>query len=210
MKAKVEFNSSVESETARELHRKLGRGAVGVGVERFFSSLLILAGIPCLVFTEHVYTALPYMIGVVMIVLGGNDVIRGFWKAEFLTKETRQIANGVINLLLGAVILLNRADADNVIGSIWGFLGLVKGCDMLNTAIYLCARHQHFAIKALHSVVEVVLGILLLTYPYHAVRHHVFILGLELVLLGIHKLRDSRDSAKKEAEPNKDLLEVET
>lgn len=209
MKAKVEFNSAVESETAGELQRKLGRGAVGVGVERFFSSLLILAGIPCLAFTEHVYTALPYLVGGVLIALGGNDIIRGFRNKEFLTKETRQIANGVINLLLGAVILLNRADADNAIGSIWGFLGLVKGCGLLNIAIYHCARHERFLLKALHSVVEIVLGILLLAYPYHAVRHHVLILGLELVLLGVQKLRESGDSAKKEAKASENLSEVE-
>lgn len=208
MKIPKEFNSPVESETLEEMRRKLRRRALGVGVERFFCSLLILAGGMCLIITDHVYAALPYLVGCVMIVLGGNDIIRGFCRREFLTKETRQIANGTVNLLLGAVILINRADADNVIGSIWGFLGLVKGADMLNTAIYQCARHKPFVLKSVHSVVEIVLGILLLAYPYHAVRHHVFILGLELVLLGANRLRESRDPAKNEAKTEQEKMEV--
>ncbi|MGN1001386.1 MAG: DUF308 domain-containing protein [Oscillospiraceae bacterium] len=200
MKGKAEFDRGVESATADQLRRKFDGGRVSKGVERFFSLLLILAGVPCLVFTEHVYSALPYIVSCVLIVLGANDVIRGFRNKEYLAWETRQIANGIVNLLLGAVVLLNRADADNAIGSIWGFLGLVKGCGLLNIAIYHCARHERFLLKAVHAAVEVVLGILLLAYPYHAVRHHVFILGLELVLLGLQKLRESVNPTKKETD----------
>ena len=88
------------------------------------------------------------------------------------------------------MILFHHANADAVIGSIWGILGLMKGSEALNAALFSLSRKQPFLAKSAQAVIELLLGFLLLIDPASAVRHHVFLLGLELVLVGWQSLRE--------------------
>ena len=159
---------------------------------RIFAALLILSGMICLLFTEQVYFALPYILGVSMAAIGINHMIRGICTEEFRNIETKLTANGIVYLILGGVILYHHGNADDVIGSIWGILGLIKGSEVLNKAIYHCAAKEPFIAKGIEAVIELWLGILLLLDPSSAVQHHVFILGLELAIVGWQLLREVR------------------
>ena len=157
---------------------------------RVFALLLMVLGACCVLLARQVYRALPFLLGGGMVLAGVNRTACGLWTREYQWKETKLTANGIVYLMLGLVILFHHANADAVIGSIWGVLGLMKGSEALNAALFSLSRKQPFLAKSAQAVIELLLGFLLLIDPASAVRHHVFLLGLELVLVGWQILRE--------------------
>lgn len=148
-------------------------------------------GIICFLYTDHVHNALPYILAIAMIGIGIADTLRGVMTKEYTRRETKLTANGMMFLLLGIVILVNRANADSLIGSIWGTLGLLKGAEELNEAIYYYAKKEHFLGKMMRAGIELVLGFLLLIDPISNMHHHLTILGLELIATGWEISKDT-------------------
>ena len=111
--------------------------------------------------------------------------------------------------MLGLVILFHHANADAVIGSIWGILGLMKGSEALNGALFHASRKEPFVALGIQAIIEVALGFLLLVDP-SAVEHHVLLLGLELVAVGWQTLRESKQSEQDELHQTADEKGVQS
>jgi len=150
-----------------------------------------VVGIVCIFFTDQIHSALPYILGSVMLALGVIDTGRGILTKEHLRRDTKLTANGIVFFLLGIVVLCNRGNADHLIGAIWGTLGLVKGSEELNRAIYRFAHKEHYLGKLLRAGIELLLGFLLLIDPVSSIHHHLFILGLELISMGWRTWRET-------------------
>lgn len=198
MKSPEEIRTILERAPVPKAYGQKDRHFSNAKVGRFFALLLMLAGVACLLFTTQIHAALPYILGILMVVWGINSIIRGIVTGEFRKKETKLTANGIVYLLLGAVILWHRANADEVIGSIWGILGLIKGSEVLNAAICACAAKKPFVRSLLQAAVELFLGMLLLVNPTSSVRHHVFLFGLELVLVSWQIAKETYHDSNKE------------
>ena len=132
-----------------------------------------------------------------MMAIGTTHTVCGLWSKEYQSRETKLTANGIVYVALGLVILVHHTDADSVISGIWGVLGLMKGSEALNGALYRASQKEAFVALGLQAVIEVALGFLLLLDP-SAVKHHVLLLGLELVAVGWQTLRESKQSEQEE------------
>lgn len=152
---------------------------------KVFAVLQIMLGALCMLFTEQIYSIFPFILGYLMIATGICDIYRSIVTKEFQQAETKLASHGIVTLLLGCAILYHHRNADSIIGSIWGVIGLIKGTETLNLAIYKCSARTPFVGKMIHGMIELVLGILLLIDPLSAVKHHLFILGIELIAVGI-------------------------
>ena len=148
---------------------------------RVLSALLTVLGVACIFFTHQIHAIFPYLLGSLMVITGLLDIYRGIVAKEYLDRDTKQIAGGIVMLLLGLVILLHQGNTDSIIGGVWGAIGLFKGSEELNMAIYHRAHKEPFIKAAIHAAVELVLAMILLLDPLTAVAHHVFILGFELI-----------------------------
>lgn len=157
-----------------------------------FVAAQVLLGAACLLFTEQIHEAFPIILGSLMAVTGISQVIRGIVTEEYRSAETKLTSWGIVNLVLGIVILVHYRSADQIIGAVWGMIGLVKGSEVLNLAIHQWATGKAFVRKLLHGGVELALGILLLLDPLHAVEHHLFILGMELILQAVQSVPELR------------------
>lgn len=160
-------------------------------VGRAFALVLILSGAACILMTQKVYHALPFILGIGMMAIGTTHTVCGLWSKEYQSRETKLTANGIVYVALGLVILVHHTDADSVISGIWGVLGLMKGSEALNGALYRASQKEAFVALGLQAVIEVALGFLLLLDP-SAVKHHVLLLGLELVAVGWQTLREAK------------------
>lgn len=158
---------------------------------RVIAVIQTLSGVACMLISEQIYSIFPYIIGGLMMIAGLINTVVGFRTKEFCKPETKMTANGVVQLLLGAVILYHHANADSLISSIWGVLGLVKGSEMLNASLYALSQKEPFLKKGILAVIDLLLGILLLN-DASAVKHHVLILGVELVVLGWQNFRETK------------------
>ena len=190
MKTKEEVRTIIENApTARayqKKHRPMGNTVLG----RVFACLLILSGGACLLLTQQVYRLLPFLLGGLLAVIGLNYTLCGLWTKEYETRDTKLTANGIVYFLLGLVMLYHHDQADAVIGSVWGILGLMKGSEALNDALYSMAHKEHFAARGVQAAIELALAFLLLVDPSTSVQHHVFLLGLELAAVGGETLRE--------------------
>ena len=165
--------------------------AANTTASRTYAVVLILSGIACILMTEKVYHALPFILGIGMMAIGTTHTVCGLWSKEYQSRETKLTANGIVYVALGLVILVHHTDADSVISGIWGVLGLMKGSEALNGALYRASQKEAFVALGLQAVIEVALGFLLLLDP-SAVKHHVLLLGLELVAVGWQTLREAK------------------
>lgn len=154
-------------------------------LERLFAILLIVFGVLCIGFTDKVHSIFRYMLGGNMVAIGVCDLYRGIKLGEYRENETKLTSNGIIMILLGSIIVTYRGSADSIIGCIWGMIGLIKGSEELNIAIYYCVSKQKYVKSLFHAIIELLLAIMLLAEPQVSVKHHVVILGAELIWYGI-------------------------
>lgn len=176
---------------ANNIHLKERHLFVYDAVGRLSALLLMIFGVACVLWTKQIYQLLPFLLGITMAAIGLNNAIFGIWTRELENPETKITANGIVYFVLGIVILCHNQNADIIIGSIWGILGLMKGTDELNAAICQATQKQPFIQGGLRAALELLLGIMLLLIPDSALRHHIFLLGFELILTGSKLFRES-------------------
>ena len=68
-----------------EKRRQSGTGPVS----RILAALLMAAGAACVLLTEQVYRALPWILGGLMVVIGLNHILCGVWTREYQSRETK-------------------------------------------------------------------------------------------------------------------------
>lgn len=159
---------------------------------RILSVLLAVSGALCILFWEHVYSIFPYILGTIMATTGAFDLYRGIVTQEYKRIETKLTSSGIVMLILGIVILIPKENADSIIGSIWGAIGLFKGTEELNIAIYHGCSNQLFVRETVHAVIELLLAVVLLLAPMDTVKHHILFLGLELIWSSIHLTKERK------------------
>lgn len=196
MKSKEEIQEMIRRAPASRAYRPKARQTVSETASRIFALLLIFSGAACILLTRQVYRALPFVLGIGMAAIGINHTVLGLWTKEYRNRDTKLTANGIVYIALGAVILFHHADADSVIGSVWGMLGLMKGSEALNLALFRCSQKRPFLGLCCQAFIELALGFLLLVDPSSAVQHHVLLLGLELLAVGWQTLRGCDGSAE--------------
>ncbi len=161
---------------------------------RIFAVIQTIMGVACMLFTEQIHSIFPFTIGLLMCATGACDIFRGVVTQEFRQEETKLTAQGIVTLVLGCVILYHYRQSDSIIGAIWGSIGIMKGTETLNTAIFKHSSGIPCIGTMAHGIIELILGILLLLDPITAVKHHLFILGFELVAIGIQAVKDTKKS----------------
>lgn len=173
---------------SREVQRESVTVSTGLGC--VMALLFVLLGAFCVFKTETMNRNLPLLLGELMITFGLFDVIKGFRMKEYRHRETKLTSNGIVYMILGAVILFNRDEAYLLISSVWGSLGLLKGTEELNEALCDIAEGNHFLKSLLSAVLELLLGVLLLMETDKNLHHHIVLLGVELMFTGLKYLRN--------------------
>lgn len=192
MKAKSEIHKLMENAPVPRAHGHIRHSFASIQAAIFFAVIQAILGIACILFTDQIHYVFPVILGIFMVALGICDIIRAIITKEYCRKETKLISHGIIVFILGCVILFHYQNADQIIGAIWGVIGLYKGSEALNTAIFQCWAKAPFARNILHGLIDILLGIALLIDPMTAVTHHLFILGIELIILGIQTIAETK------------------
>lgn len=121
--------------------------------------------------------------------LGGSMLLGGIYSyAEAVRHKTYQeltnidLANSIMMVIFGIVILFKSEHAIELMGYIWGILGISKGAKLLDQGIYYLIRRQADALKLIWGAVNIGLGLLLVLDPAENFAHHIIILGFELII----------------------------
>ena len=191
---KKEMNELLQKAPVPKARNHSRHRFTSIRAARIFAAAQAVLGAACMLFTQQIHALLPYILGSVMALSGICDIYRGIVTGEFRRSDTKLTSHGISILLLGWVILYSREHADSIIGAIWGIIGLTKGTETLNRAICKGSAKEPFAGELIHGSIELVLGILLLADPLTAVGHHLFLLGIELIAVGIQAVKEAKKS----------------
>jgi len=159
-------------------------------------SLFVLGGI-CLVHTERILHAFPYLFGGFVFVAGLAAMIGGICEKEYVNMDSAMMSKGIIALILGGIILTHHEDAIVLISAIWGIKGLASSVHNLNVVLYHLHRKEKITVELIELLVEFPLSVLLLLDPVGNLPHHIQFLGLEQMGTGIQLMIERIISRRK-------------
>lgn len=145
------------------------------------SLLFPVIGIACILVPEGIMNFLPYLLGGLMLIVGAADLITDLTDPN---KEAGHISQGsdIVMIVVGGMLLVKGAAMLTLVGVVWGFIGLNKAAGEIDEAFHAIRAREPFLLLALSSIIEVVLGTLLIASPLENIEHHVLLLGIELIL----------------------------
>ena len=148
------------------------------------SILIIVNGILCLTFSEHILSLLPTLCGTILLIKGLIQFIEGIKNKDYAHLEQMDLEKSIISIAVGIGILFRQNEALFIVGMFWGLSGLIKSASSFNIVLYNIYNKKKFITLLIEAIVEFILSLILIFDPFGSVGHHIVILGLELILDG--------------------------
>lgn len=171
---------SLMSRTATQSLKDLkSRGRTGwVAIVSAF--VLPAAGLLCLFMPHMIVDALPYILGVAMVM---SALLWG--TASLLDRkagEDPRVGKALVLAVLGVFAMVQGLESIGFLGTAWGLLGLGKAGEEFDEAIAAIRAREPFFFSLAFNIVELVLALLLIVNPFENIEHHVIVLGIQLIL----------------------------
>lgn len=150
-----------------------------------FCIFAIVLGILCVVFAEKFAVAVPYVVGALVVVNGIYTLIKYFLRKDIALPNNFALAQGLINIVLGILILLSTEFFAKAFGIILAICLLVYGLFQLNVCVNLRKLFNDYIYELIESILLVVFAILLLIFSSSAIEIVITILGSGMIVLGL-------------------------
>lgn len=151
-------------------------------IQNVICYLFPIIGIVCILLPGYVTAVLPYLLGGAMvlagIVLGVNDIRN----KEVLSRNSYELAHGLILLIMGAAFIIQGARSLSPMGTTWAIIGIRKASKSLGRAIRQIHAKEHVIAPMMEFLLRITLALILLFDPLEKFSTHVAILGLELIV----------------------------
>ena len=151
-----------------------------------FSVLAIVLGIICIVFAEALSTAIPYIIGALIIIDGVYTLVKYFRRKDLDLPNNFGLAQGLINLVLGILIICSTEFFATAFGIIIAIALLVFALFQLNVCVNLKKMSETFIIELVEAVILIIFAILLLVFSNSAIKIIITIIGVGLLVVGLY------------------------
>lgn len=151
---------------------------------------LPLVGVGCLVFPQVAEEALPYFLGVPMVLSGVGSIV-AVAREKNLEAGNKSVGSAIVLVVLGCVTMVHGAKSTMFIGIVWGLLGLYKAAGEFDEIIAAIKAQEPFVFSLGVCVFELVLAVLLILNPFANIEHHLLLLGIELIVypFKVHRKR---------------------
>ncbi|WP_080797410.1 DUF308 domain-containing protein [Arabiibacter massiliensis] len=160
--------------------------------------LLPFVGLFCLLLPAYAEEALPWLLGVPMVLSGAGSIVAVARERNLEAGET-SVGAAIVLVVLGLVTVVHGANSTTFIGIIWGLLGLEKGAGEFDDIIGSIKAKEPFLLSLAICVFELVLAVLLILNPFANIEHHLLLLGVELIIYPF-KLHREQGRLRLEAE----------
>ncbi len=156
------------------------------------AAIMLVNSLILLILREHVYEYLPSICGIVLMIRGIVQFLVGVEHKDYLHIEQNEIGMGLISLAMGIGIMQRQDHALFVIGVFWGMFGLRKSMQKLNVFMYKVYNSEIGRLARCLLIVEIAFGFivsfLIIFDPYTNTRHHIVLLGVEMLYEGVIQL----------------------
>lgn len=146
-------------------------------------------GIACLLEPDIMTDYAPAIVGVTMVIAGSYSYIQAIRHRRYREQTNQDMPLSLLMALTGLLILVKQEQTIELMGYIWGLLGMYKGTRLLNQALYHRLHHEKARWKGLWGGFNLVLGAILILDPAESFSHHVFLLGLEFIAYSMQYFR---------------------
>ena len=142
----------------------------------------VVLGLILIIFPNEMGIAAPYVIGGGLLIYGCLNIVLSLKYPD----SAISLGDGVISVVLGGVLLVQRGDSIAILGVVWAMISLHETAKEIDEYRSL-KKINLFSIGS--SIISIVLAVLLLANPFAHFYTHVRILGLEIILSAIAKGR---------------------
>ena len=155
--------------------------------------IFAILGLIMIIFPEQVGTAVPYILGIGLLVYGCLNIIISLKYPD----SSVSLGGGVINIVLGILFLIQKSDSIAILGVVWAMISLYEAAKEIDDY-----RHKKKLnlITIISVIVSIALAVILMINPFAHFNTHVRILGLEIIAttlargrIELKKKRDNTD-----------------
>jgi len=160
----------------------------------------IIFGVIAIIAPQATYLALVIVFGVYALADGVLAIIAAFQMKEFVSQWWVLLLEGLAGILVGVLVFLNLQMSAVVLFVFVAIWAIITGIMEIIAAIYLRREIDHEWIMLLSGIFSVILGILLLAFPYAGVVGLIWAIGIYAIFFGILELVlafEARDEFKK-------------
>lgn len=148
--------------------------------------LFLLGGI-VLIFNPNVsFQNLVYYVGLVLLITGLFKVITSVINKESLLLPGNYFFGGILNVLFGIILMVNKAAAVNFIPKVIGFWLIIVSASGLALVLNNKRINNELDKKVLiQNIIKLLFGIIVLTTPIITIVFVGWVLGIILIFVGI-------------------------
>ena len=149
--------------------------------------LLILGGFYLIFSPSNTFSSILYVIGLLLVNYGGIIVVYSLIDKDSLTVFGNVLFSGLINILLGIILMVNKNGTIMMLSRLLGVWLIVKS--LFSLSLYYGSNIKDKK-EIITDLVKLVLGILILTTPIISIIFTGTIIGIICVLIGVYNFYD--------------------
>ena len=174
------------------------------------SLLLIAVGVVCILNPVEGFTAMAWLVGLIIFVAGGLTLLCGLRLKSFLPNSSMTTFLGVFELVIGLLFLSNSLLAATTLIVVFSLWIMFEGISLSVLSFdYKKSGYDRWWVMLLLGIVSILLGFLAMRQPSGAGSLLGFLLGIGILSNGVvrfvavialqrihNRLRDLRESAE--------------
>ena len=150
-----------------------------------FAVFITIVGILFVCFSKGIASAVPYIVGSIVVIDGAVTLFAYFTRKQFGFNNSFALAQGLIDVVLGILILCSTQIFSTAFGIFVGVFLLVWGLFKLNVCINVIKNARLGLVDIIESSLFIIAGILLLIFSKHALEIVVLVLGASMIAIGL-------------------------
>ena len=149
--------------------------------------LLILGGFYLIFSPSNTFSSIVYVIGLLLVIYGGIIVVYSLIDKDSLTVFGNVLFSGLINILLGIILMVNKNGTIMMLSRLLGVWLIVKS--LFSLSLYYGSNIKDKK-EIITDLVKLVLGIVILTTPIVSIIFTGTVMGIICVLIGVYNFYD--------------------
>lgn len=149
--------------------------------------LLILGGFYLIFSPSNTFSSIVYVIGLLLVIYGGIIVVYSLIDKDSLTVFGNVLFSGLINILLGIILMVNKNGTIMMLSRLLGVWLIVKS--LFSLSLYYGSNIKDKK-EIVTDLIKLVLGIVILTTPIVSIIFTGTIIGIICVLIGVYNFYD--------------------
>lgn len=149
--------------------------------------LLILGGFYLICSPSNTFSSIVYVIGLLLVIYGGIIVVYSLIDKDSLTVFGNVLFSGLINILLGIILMVNKNGTIMMLSRLLGVWLIVKS--LFSLSLYYGSNIKDKK-EIITDLVKLVLGIVILTTPIVSIIFTGTVMGIICVIIGVYNFYD--------------------